>query len=344
MDPVVLAQDQELLLRGIMGFSISVIILVGSVWLLLSMILGARMGYLVMGSVLFAIMTLLSVIWVITAFGPRGPETTWFAVGVGEGLGEVSRHESTYDVSDYPRGDWVVPGEGELLADGEHDTATEADLVEPVLDTAVGKAIDPEAAPAAEEGEADPTESLEVADEVNLEAGSFSIVDIRVKEAQVEGEESLIAVGRAVPSELVRAASLGGGIEEGRVKEYLVEPGDDVAAGQALLVVETEAGDAEVTSEFTGTVIELGLRTPEQTGGEGDRVREGVPVAVLDVTGQPGAPDPVEVAAVRVRGSVRTPSVIYLAVSVLLFAAHLGLLNREEKARKQVAETATEAA
>jgi len=44
----------------------------------------------------------------------------------------------------------------------------------------------------------------------------------------------------------------------------------------------------------------------------------------------------VEIVAVRVRGSVRTPALIYLFVSLLLFALHMMGLRNTERAAKSI--------
>lgn len=80
----------------------------GGVWLLLSAVMGVRMGYLVSATGLFAFMVILSAIWAFGApgtppnLGPRGDLPTWFGLAAGA---EVS--SSTYPViEEYPAGPW----------------------------------------------------------------------------------------------------------------------------------------------------------------------------------------------------------------------------------------------
>lgn len=315
MDPLVV--------RGIIALITGVAILMGTVWLLLSMILGARMGYLVTASVLFGILILLSLIWVVTALGPKGPETTWHAIAAGKDLAQVRRGDVTYDVSSYPSAGWELPRKGGYLADleGKDDTALEEQAARPVMDTLVSTALDLK-------------KREEVAQllqgELGLESGRFQVVDVRMKEAVVDGKESLIGVGRAVPSERLVAPA---GVPESTVEGYLVGVGAAVSAGAPLLVAKTESGSLEVPAPASGRLISLGLRP-------GDKVKEGTPVAVVDISGQPGAADPVEVAAVRVRGGIRTPAVYYLIAALLLFAVHMTALGRAERARRALPQAA----
>lgn len=334
--------DSQLLFRGILALVTAIVILVGSVWLLLSMVVGARLSYLITASSFFGILILLSVIWVLTAFGPAGPPTTWFAIAVGSDLSEASYQDETYDVGSFPGGDWKIPAEKDFIADlgGENDTLTEAETARPVLETAISAVVAPEKTGGDHE-EAEPAVAETLAQgPVDLEVGAFSVVHIRFQEAEVDGKESVIAMARAVPSTVVRIPALPGDIEEGTVLRYLVDVGDRVEEGQPLMVAATDQGEVQIASGGTGRVIDFGLRTPEETQGIGDKVKKDVPFMTLDLSGQPGQPDPVEVSAVRVRGALRTPAVIYLVVSAILFALHLVLLSRAEKARAPAAQPA----
>lgn len=319
MDPV--------LVRGVLAFVIASAVFFGSIWLLLAMILGARLGYWVMGSTLFGILILLAIIWFGTGLGPKGPDTTWHSAAVGLDLSSVEQAGEAYDVSDYPGGSWQEPQKGRYLADlkGGNDTATEVSNVKPVMEAFVGDAV------SEIEGKRTAVARL-VKGPVQLEPGKFQITDVRMKEADVEGKPSVIAVARAVPAETVVAGSLGAA-PEGKVERYLVKAGDTVSEGQAILVARTDSGSVEVSASGRGKVVSLGLRP-------GDRVIQGAPIAVLDVSGQPGTPAPVEVAAVRVRGAVRTPALYYLLASLALFAVHMVGLSRAERARQAQPQTA----
>lgn len=324
MDPV--------FIKGVLALVLAGAVFIGSVWLLLALILGPRMGYLVMATSLFGIMVILSGMWTANSLGPKGPETTWHPAGAGSDLTEVTTRGETYDVSDYPEGDWVEPRDNGFLADlhparspclslvsdcVERDTQGETENARPVMETFVGEAVSP--IPGKREAVAEQVQS-----DIALESGQFAMADIRMKEAEVEGKDSIIAVGRAVPSDQVVPDSLGAGVEEGTVEEYLVDVGDTISAGAPLIRIKSDQGTLEVPSDKTGRVLTHGLRA-------GDAVKAGIPLAVIDISGQPGAPAPTEVAAIRVRGAVRRPAIFYLVASLVLFGLHFALLRRAER-------------
>lgn len=334
MDPV--------FVKGVIAFLLSLVVFVGSVWLLLSLILGVRMGYLVTATTLFGIMLILSGMWYTNKLGPKGLETTWHAVGAGPDMTQVTGFGETHDISDYPDGEgWVVPKEGGILADlheakspclslisdcGKDDTETENENARPVMETFISQAISP--IPGKKEKVAD-----QVQGSVDLETGKFAIADVRMKEARIEGKNSIIAVGKAVPSDQVVPTTLGPGVDEGTVDEYLVDQGETVTVGQPFLRVKADNATVDVPSNKTGRVLTQGLRKE-------DTVKAGIPIAVIDISGQAGAAQPVEVAAVRVLGAVRRPAQFYLLASIILFGLHLALLNRTEKARKAIPQPA----
>jgi pyruvate dehydrogenase E2 component (dihydrolipoamide acetyltransferase) len=72
--------------------------------------------------------------------------------------------------------------------------------------------------------------------------------------------------------------SLGADMEEGRITEWLVHPGDAVERGQIVVIVETEKSDIEVEVFDPGTVVELLV-------GEGELVPVGTPIARIGPAG-----------------------------------------------------------
>lgn len=331
MDPV--------FLKGVLAFVGSTLVFVGSIYLVLSMVLGWRMGYLVSASTFFGILTILGAMWVGNALGPKGPETTWHAIAVGN-LGEIESGGETYNVSDYPEGAWEAPKQGRHIADlrkapspclslfiscTSQDTQTEVANIRPVMESLVSQATSPIP------GKRDDVSDLTYG-EVGLESGEFALADIRIKEAEVEGKTSLIAVARAVPSEVIRAESLEGA-PEGTVERYLLQTGDEISAGTAIAEVRIDSGTIQIRSTGGGRFLSPGLSA-------GDKVRPGIAVAVADVSGLPGKPEAVEVAAVRVRGAVRSLAIRYLIVFASLFALHMFLLARAERAKKSAVQPA----
>lgn len=326
--------------NGIIATVFSFVVFIGTVWLVLAMVLGAKMGYLVTGSVFFGLMVILGAMWFMNGLGPKGLETTWHAIGVGTDLSEVEGFGGAYDVSEYPGGPWEVPKKDRRLADlkpraqpclslirpcASQDTRKEAKNAVPVLETLVSEAVSPI-----------PGKRKEVEDKVqgtvDLPAGKFSVTDIRMMQAQVDKKPSLIAMGRAVASSDLVTEDLGGAAE-GKVIRYVAAVGDRVSAGNPVLLASADGKTVAVAASQAGRILQLGLRP-------GDKVKPGVPIAKVDLSGQPGQPDPAEVVAVRVRGAVRTPAFLYLIVSLVLFAIHMGALARAEKAPRATTQPA----
>lgn len=317
-------------IKGILITLAFIVVFVGSVWLLTAMVLGAKLGYFVTGACLFAVMVLLSAIWVVTALGPKGEQgfwgdlgndTAWHAVAAGD-LSNVSTEWGSWDVSSYPDGEgWVEPDEDVHLADleGEDSTASELQNARPIMESLIGEAVNE--IPGIRERVAD-----QIQGDIELEAGGFETVDIQMREAQVDGDESVIAVGRAVPTGQLVTDDLGGA-EEATISQFMIEPGDEVSEGDPVLELEVDGETTELTAGSSGRVISLPFS-------EGDAIQPEVPFAILDVSGQEGAPEPVEVAAARVRGSVRVPSLIYLGVSLVLLVGHLIGVSKTERAAK----------
>ncbi|MDQ4148435.1 MAG: hypothetical protein M3164_00320 [Actinomycetota bacterium] len=314
-------------IKGLLAFVVMMIVFVGSVWLLLSMILGARLGYFVMASCFFGVMILISAIWFVTTLGPKGPdgflgslgeETGWQPIAVGPQLGTTRSPWGTFDLSDYPEGDWQEPSRARNLADLEGPAAAEVQIAHPVMEALVLEAV------SEIPGVRRRVEPLTQGD-VALPPDDFEVIDIRMKEADIAGKESVIAVGRAVPTATLNSGALNNA-PEAEVTRLLLEPGDQVSPGMPLMTVTTPDGAAfDLTADRPGALVEYGFRI-------GDNIKPNVPFATIDISGQPGVPQPVEVSAVRVRGSIRVPAFIYLVASVILFVVHLAGVRRTEEA------------
>lgn len=342
MDLVVLATEAqvagspEVFVKGILAFLGFMVFFVGGTWLLAAMILGTKLGYFVTGASLFAVMTIISAIWFVTALGPvgasgfwgsLGEQTAWNAIATGPELTTLSSPYGELDVADYPNGEWVEPSAEGQIADlgGDQSTAAELANVRPVMEALVANAVSPIPG-IRERAEEDLT------GEVNLESGNFAITEVRMKETTVAGKDSIVAVGRAVPRAMMLADL--GEAAEGELTQYLVEIGDEVNAGDPVAEIQTNGATTQLMADRDGRILALGF-------GEGDAVKPDAPFATLDISGQPDAPDAVEVAAARVRGSVRVPSFIYLVVSLLLLGAHLVGLNKIERAGSSVTQPQT---
>ena len=313
--------------KGIAVTIAFIVVFVGSVWLLTAMILGAKLGYYVTGACLFAVMTLLSLIWFFTALGPKGEsgfwgdlgtETAWHPAALAPELKETETRWGTWETGEYPDGEgWITPTKNSELADlGKGALSGELGNARPVMEALVTDATNE--IPGIRESVED-----EVEGEIKLDPDNFSTIDVRMKQVEVAKKDSVIAVGRVVPTAQTPAGDLGGKAE-GEVKKYLVEEGADVTPGMPLMEVDAEGQVVTLNSDKAGKLIEFNFK-------EGDKIKPNVPFATIDVTGQPGAPEDAEVAAVRVRGSVKIPAFIYLAISVIMMVLHLIGVSRIEK-------------
>ena len=81
-----------------------------------------------------------------------------------------------------------------------------------------------------------------------------------------------------------RMPSLGSDMTAATLSEWLVQPGDRVARGDVVAVVETQKGAIEIEVYETGTVAELTAQT-------GTELPVGAPLAVIAVAGE-AAPEP----------------------------------------------------
>ncbi|HEU5001438.1 MAG TPA: biotin/lipoyl-containing protein [Actinomycetota bacterium] len=296
------------------------------VYMLLSMILGAKLAYLVEACVTFGCLVIMGFIWTISALGPTGNATAWQGIGVGPGITKASFDGTTYDLSSYPNSPpWVKPTQGKYLADlkSADDELAEESEVKTVMDGLVGNAISPIPGVLAQ------VKPL-IQGTIGLETGKFTETDIRMQPATVKGKASIIAVAKGVASAPVSEQSLPNNLQTATVVKYLVKVGDTVSNGQDVLEATANGQSFNLPSTDSGVVAAFGPAA-------GSLVRAGVPILILDVSSHPGSPPPVTIVAVRVRGDLHTPAAIVFVVSMILFLLHLLGLNRYEKARKQSA-------
>lgn len=77
-----------------------------------------------------------------------------------------------------------------------------------------------------------------------------------------------------------------GGAEAVEVIEIAVKAGDDVAAGDSLIVLETDKASMEIPAEVDGKIVSIALKV-------GDKVSQGAVIGVLATAGGAAAPAPV---------------------------------------------------
>jgi len=321
--------------KGMIAFLAMFVIFVGSIWLLLSMILGARLGYFVAATTMFGVIMLIAAIWFVTGLGPKGPdgffghlgeETGWQPIAAGPHLTSINSPFGVFDVSNTGGGGWIKPAKDKVLADlqlPDDSTLVELDTAKPVMDGLVLGAISPIPGKVKEVAE-------QIHGKISLESGKFQTTDVRMKQVKVDGKDSILAAGRSVPSDTMSAGDLGGA-KEGKVSKYLAELDSRLSPGDPVMEVKTDSGTVVLKADKPGRLILFGFKV-------GDKIKPNVSFATVDITGQPGTAQPAEVAAVRVRGSVKVPAAIYFLTALILFALHLIGLSKVEKRQKLTAQ------
>jgi len=123
-----------LALEGYAAVISAVVIFCGSVWLLLTMVLGARLAYFITASVTLAFLVMMGIVWSINPLGPVGDLPGWEQVGVNADQGELEGPSA----GSYPESPWE-----EFDPNDEAEQALASEL-ESVATDALGAAIESE--------------------------------------------------------------------------------------------------------------------------------------------------------------------------------------------------------
>jgi hypothetical protein len=98
-------------LTGMSAFVSSMLIFVGSAFLLLALILGARLAYFVTASITLAFTLIMGVVWSINPLGPLGDQPEWVPVDAQTEASALDFDEA----GDYPEGPWAPPNAEDAL-------------------------------------------------------------------------------------------------------------------------------------------------------------------------------------------------------------------------------------
>ncbi len=134
----------------------AILVFCGSVWGLLSMVMGARLAYFVTASIALGFLLIMGVVWSISPLGPVGQLPEWDPLDVGEDAGSLSFEPA----ADYPEGAWRVPD--------TEDAAEASQTTE--LETGAGDALDQ----AITEGQID---AFEAADDAVVSSDDTRLLD-----------------------------------------------------------------------------------------------------------------------------------------------------------------------
>ena len=91
-----------ILIEGVAAVVSGFIVFCGSVWLLLTMVLGARLAYFVTASVTLAFIVMMGVVWSLNPLGPVGALPGWEETSVSEDVAELEGPSA----SSYPDSPW----------------------------------------------------------------------------------------------------------------------------------------------------------------------------------------------------------------------------------------------
>lgn len=124
---------------GSAAFISSIIVFVGSVFLLLALLMGARLAYMVTASVTLGFVLIMGAVWSIgDPLGPVGQLPEWHS-------GDIADEASALEfgpASEYPEGSWHVPEEEDDTA-GELESAATDLVATTIQDEQVGGYEDP---------------------------------------------------------------------------------------------------------------------------------------------------------------------------------------------------------
>lgn len=94
-------------ITGGAAFLSAIIVFIGSAFLLLTLVLGARLAYFVTASISLCFILIMAVVWSINPLGPLGQSPEWEAEAIGEEASALDFDAA----SDYPDQPWAEPDE-----------------------------------------------------------------------------------------------------------------------------------------------------------------------------------------------------------------------------------------
>ena len=169
-------------MTGMSAFVSAILIFVGSCFLLLMLILGAKLAYFVTASVTLAFLLIMGVVWSINPLGPLGESPEFLPEASGEEVSAIDFGPA----SEYPDGPWAPAPEGEA--------AEEAKSAE--LDSAATDFVTVEI----EEGKLpfDPLSTITVAEDASrlaeIDGDEYGLTTIEVTEPGSETPEEVFVL------------------------------------------------------------------------------------------------------------------------------------------------------
>jgi hypothetical protein len=97
--------------EGIAAVVSGIVVFCGSVWLLLTMVMGPRLAYFVAATTTLGFLLIMGVVWSINPLGPVGKLPEWDAVAIGEQASDIDFGPA----ADYPDSPWVEPNQDDQV-------------------------------------------------------------------------------------------------------------------------------------------------------------------------------------------------------------------------------------
>ena len=98
-------------ISGLAATISSILVFCGSVWLLLTLIMGARLAYFITASITLAFVLIMGVVWSINPLGPVGELPEWLVVDAGEDSAQLEFGAA----GDYPEEPWQPKDEEDTV-------------------------------------------------------------------------------------------------------------------------------------------------------------------------------------------------------------------------------------
>jgi hypothetical protein len=84
-----MSESTVIFIEGVAAVAAAIIVFCGSVWLVLMLVLGARLAYFVTATVTLGILLIMGVVWSINQLGPVGELPSWHSIGAGDTSSEI---------------------------------------------------------------------------------------------------------------------------------------------------------------------------------------------------------------------------------------------------------------
>jgi hypothetical protein len=106
--------------KGVAGFIAALVVFCGSIWFLMSLVLGPKLAYFITASVTLGFTLIMGAVWSFVQLGPVGQLPEWRPVAITE---DDASSLSFGPASSYPDDPWRVPDEND-----ENETTKAAEL------------------------------------------------------------------------------------------------------------------------------------------------------------------------------------------------------------------------